>query len=35
MYNDAGIGHVAADRTTIYEAVDNTGPSGRPMDSPA
>lgn len=25
MYNDAGITHVAADRTTIYEAVDTTG----------
>lgn len=25
MYNDAGITHVAVDRTTIYEAVDTTG----------
>lgn len=25
MYNDAGIAHVAADRTTVYEAVDTTG----------
>lgn len=25
MYNDAGIAHVAADRTTVYEAVDPTG----------
>ncbi len=25
MYNDAGITHVAADRTTVYEAVDTTG----------
>ncbi|WP_231987302.1 hypothetical protein [Mycobacterium sp. 852014-50255_SCH5639931] len=25
MYSDAGIGHVAADRTTVYEAVDPTG----------
>ncbi|MDD4865700.1 MAG: hypothetical protein PHQ28_00785 [Mycobacterium sp.] len=25
MYTDAGVGHVAADRTTVYEAVDATG----------
>lgn len=25
MFADAGIGHVAADRTTVYEAVDTTG----------
>lgn len=25
MYNDAGIARVAADRTTVYEAVDSTG----------
>ncbi|BBZ15206.1 DUF7373 family lipoprotein [Mycobacterium branderi] len=25
MYNDAGITHVAAERTTVYEAVDATG----------
>lgn len=25
MYNDAGVAHVAVDRTTIYETVDTTG----------
>lgn len=33
MYNDAGITHVAAERTTVYEAVDATGAQRPPTGS--